>query len=448
MSNYFTTAIILLGGEGKRFNHPMPKQFHHLSGKKIYLYTLESFLRNNYIDAVVLVVPQDFHSLVKNDLASYSAKPVMITEGKNSRQLSSYAGLKACPALTTHVVIHDGVRPFVSEKMIEQNVILARNYDACDTCIPSHDTIVHSKDHKTISAIPPRSLYLRGQTPQSFKMSTILQAHQKAQEAGIFDATDDCQLLHRLGKTVYITEGSDENIKITTEYDLLLAEQILRLRSTQKSLHGNICLKNKVFVVTGALGGIGSAIVNALRTQGAICIELSKSPLSPIDLSNPSQTASAYKKIFEQHKFVDGLINATGYLVLSNLENLDDKNIEDLVKNNFLSMVYSCKYCRIKPGGHILNFSSSSYTRGRAQYIIYSAMKAAIVNFTQGLALERPELNVNCIVPARTNTPLRTKNFPGEDVSLLLDSSNIAEKVIQILRCENLTGMTVEIKKK
>lgn len=448
MSYYFTTAIILLGGEGKRFNHPLPKQFHNLSGKKIYLYTLETFLHQKDIDAVVLVVHPDFQKLVTQEIAAYSSKPIFLADSKQTRQLSSYSGLKACPASTTHVIIHDGVRPFVTKTILEDNIALVQRYDACDTCIASYDTIVHTKDLKTLHEIPPRSEYLRGQTPQSFKLPMIMQAHQKAQEAGLIEATDDCQLVHRLGKPIYIAQGSDENIKITTEYDLLLAEQILRLRLTQQNLRATRSLEKKVFVITGASGGIGSAIVQALKNQGALCVELSKSGPRAIDLSDPRQTQFIFKEIYDTYNQVDGLINVAGFLTIAELDRLSDEVIKELVDSNFLSTVYACKYCSIRDMGHIINFSSSSYTRGRSKYIIYSAMKAAVVNFTQGLSQEKPGLNINCIVPSRTNTPMRTKNFPEENTEELLESSVIAEEVIKILKCDHLTGLTVEIKKK
>ncbi len=447
MSTY-TTAILLLGGEGKRFNHCLPKQFHRLSGKKIYLYALETFLFCASIDAIILVVHPQFYSDVLSDIAPYKQKLLLLAKGEASRQLSCFSGLKACPKATTHVIIHDGVRPFITVKIIEENIHLAKRYNSCDTCTASYDTIVHSKDQHLIHTIPHRSEYLRGQTPQSFKLSLLLQAHKQAQKDGIWDATDDCQLVLRLKKPVMIARGSDENIKITTEYDLLLAEQILRLQLTQQPLEATQMLDKKVFVVTGASGGIGSAIVKALQSQGATCVELSKSGPLSIDLSQPKLTKKTFENIFQTYQEVDGLINAAGYLALSDLKDLEDATIQELVNSNFLSMVYSCKYCPIKKGGHILNFSSSSYTRGRPHYILYSAMKAAVVNFTQGLALERPELNINCIAPSRTNTPMRTKNFSNEDISQLLDSSTIAEEVIKILKCEKLTGLTVEIKKK
>jgi 2-C-methyl-D-erythritol 4-phosphate cytidylyltransferase len=444
----YTTAILLLGGEGKRFNHSLPKQFHRLSGKKIYLYALEAFLSCAYIDAIILVVHPQFQKDVLSDITPYQHKLLLLAEGKASRQLSCFSGLKACPKATTHVIIHDGVRPFVTVKIIEENIYLAKSYGACDTCTASYDTIVHSKDQYLIHSIPPRSEYLRGQTPQSFELSLLLQAHKQAQKEGVLDATDDCQLVLRLEKPVMIAQGSDENIKITTEYDLLLAEQILRLQMMQQPLEATQKLENKVYVVTGASGGIGSAIVQALQKQGATCIELSKSGPLSIDLSQPELTKKTFANILHTYQHVDGLINAAGYLALADLKDLSDATIQELINSNFLSMVYSCKYCPIKKGGHILNFSSSSYTRGRPHYILYSAMKAAVVNFTQGLALERPEYNINCIAPSRTLTPMRTKNFPYENSAELLDSSVIAEEVVRILKCESLTGLTVEIKKK
>lgn len=441
----FTTAILLCAGEGKRFNHPLPKQFHRLSGKKIYLYALETFLASPCIHAIVIVAPSAFHQDILDDLRAHQNKPIILASGKSSRQLSTLSGLKACPENTTHVLVHDGVRPFVTHAIIEENILLAKQHGSCDTCIPSYDTIVHSADQAFISTIPQRSMYLRGQTPQTFSYELLLRAHQEAQQASIIEATDDCQLVLRLSRSIPIAQGCDENIKITTEYDLLLAEQILRLKLMRPPELIQESILNKRYVIVGANGGIGSALIRALTNKGALCIPLTKKDCNN---SNPHQIKTVFETLFNTYGPLDGLINVAGCLTRAPLSILSEKDIQQHIDSNFLAMVLACKYCQLKHNAHIVNFSSSSYTRGRPTYIMYSAMKSAVVNFTQGLAMERPDLNINCIVPSRTHTSMREKNFPGEDINELLDKETVADEVVKILGSIKMTGMTVEIKKK
>ena len=447
LSNYIC-GIILCSGQGKRFNHPVPKQYHLLSGKKIYLHTIEKFLESPKIDAVVVVVHPMFIDVIKEELKGYREKKIIITSGDETRQGSCYLGLLACPKETTHVVIHDGVRPFIDLSIIDENIELAINFGACDTCIASHDTLVHTINRDLIDSIPPRSEFLRGQTPQSFSYSLILKAHENAKRLSILDATDDCQLVLKLNHKVKVAKGSDRNIKITTEYDLLLAEQLLRLSKFSTSPLPNHSLKNKIFVLTGSSGTIGSRIKNDLLNQGAIVIGISKSQEIRCDLSNPKETQKVFDKIFTEFGAVDGLINCAGTLETGLLENLSISSIDNQIRSNFYATIYSCKFCKIKQEGHIINFSSSSYTRGRKNYLIYSSMKAAIVNFTQGLALERPSQNINCMIPSRTHSNMRSKNFPNEDPHWLLDSKEISCEVLNVLCRVNFSGNLIDIKKK
>jgi len=433
----FITAILLMGGEGKRLQSTTPKQLHRLSGKKIYLHTLERFVQTQLFQEILLVCHESCLEEVKKE-----TQGVRVVLGGATRQESSYLGLLACDPRTTFVVIHDAVRPFVSETIVRANVEKVQRFHAVDTCIPSADTIVHSKEGSAITSIPKRSEYLRGQTPQSFSYPLILEAHQHARKQRIFDASDDCSLVLNLGKSVHIVEGEEHNIKITTELDLFLAEQLFRVlqsRAPQALLKD---LKGKRIAITGGSGGIGQAIADLLKEEGAIPLLLSRSsPSYPVDLTSPEQTASIFEKIGP----IDGLINSIGLFKRSMLEHLTFAEIDALIRTNLTSVIYSCKCAHIHPGGHIINIASSSYTRGRKEYAIYSSAKAAVVNFTQGLADERPELCIHALVPPRTATPMRSLHFPEDPPSTLLDPKDVAKTTLSLLKQPNVTGCIVPV---
>src|SRR5690606_27073266 len=135
--------------------------------------------------------------------------------------------------------IHDAVRPFVSERILQENLIALEEHDAVDTCIPCTDTIVYAPNSKQITSIPVRAHYLRGQTPQSFSYKLIRKAHELAKEQNISNVSDDCQLVLRLGNSVHVVEGEESNLKITSELDLFLAQQYLRLEKKTCLPKGN-----------------------------------------------------------------------------------------------------------------------------------------------------------------------------------------------------------------
>ncbi len=445
MLNQEHKAILLIGGTGLRFGSDTPKQFHRLAGKKVYIHTLETFLRTKLFKEIVVVCPQKWVPQVKEELAPYPS--LLIVEGGATRQASSYRGLLACGKNTDIVVIHDGVRPFVSEEIIKENVAKAIEYGAVDTCIPSADTLVHSIDSQKIDVIPKRADYLRGQTPQSFRYPLILDAHQQAKET---NSSDDCSLVLRSGHPVHVVMGSEENIKITSELDLLLAEQILRLRHFPLSmLNEQGMLKGKRYAVTGGMGGIGKTICDLLKHEGAQAIALSRSaPVYPVDLTSHEQTQAVFTRIHEEHGMLDGLINSVGILKTNQLEHSSPEEIECLIATNLTGVIYSCKSARLKPGAHIINIASSSYARGRKNFAVYSCAKAAVVNFTQGLAEERPDLCINALIPQRTHTTMRLNNFPDEDPSSLLDPHDVAVEALRLLKQSSLTGTLIEVKKK
>lgn len=434
-------ALLLMGGEGKRFGTETPKQFLNLSGKKVYFHTLETFLTFDIFEEILLVCHPEWVSAVQEEV---NFPRVRVVEGGYTRQDSTYRGLLACGLKTDFVVIHDAVRPFISKEIIQQNIEALQTHSAVDTCIPSADTIVHAESFDTITSIPKRSEYLRGQTPQSFSYPLLLEAHEKAKDQ---NASDDCSLVLKLGHPVHIVPGSSDNIKITSELDLFLAEQLMRLRHNTFSGTGT-ALKGKTYAITGGTGGIGSSLAEFLKREGAKTLILSKSsPDYPVDLTDFTEVTETFKTLYKNHGPLDGLINCVGHLSLKPFQSLTSDEIDHVIQTNLHSLLYSCRCAKIKEGGHIINLSSSAFSRGRKEYTVYSATKAAIVNFTQGLAEEHPELRINVVVPQRTNTPMRRHNFPEEDPSTLLSSQDVAQEILKVLRSDHTTGTILEIRK-
>lgn len=213
-------GILLMGGDGRRFGSDLPKQFHLLGGKKVYLHTLEIFLESGLFDEVVLVCHPEWVEEVGKEAG------VRVVAGGKTRQESSYRGICELDGMDL-ILLHDAVRPFVTREILEENLRAAEEAGAADTCIPSADTLVHAPGGREIKGIPQREEYLRGQTPQTFRTSWIREAHEKALEEGFLNASDDCRLVLRLGKPVQVVQGDERNMKITSALDLWIAEQIL-----------------------------------------------------------------------------------------------------------------------------------------------------------------------------------------------------------------------------
>ncbi len=212
-------ALLLMAGIGTRLGSPLPKQFHLLGPQKIYLHTLAIFLKSEIFNEIILVCHPDWMEEVKSEIPDDSK--IRVIPGGPTRQASSLLGLQACHRATQFVMIHDAVRPFISQEILECNREAVFKHRAVDTCIPSADTIVHSEDGEFITSIPQRKAYLRGQTPQTFDYQLICEAHRKTRQTA---STDDCSLVLELGHLVAIVRGEEKNIKITTEDDVELAK--------------------------------------------------------------------------------------------------------------------------------------------------------------------------------------------------------------------------------
>ncbi|MBS9767479.1 MAG: 2-C-methyl-D-erythritol 4-phosphate cytidylyltransferase [Flavobacteriaceae bacterium] len=219
-----TVAIILAGGLGLRMGGDTPKQFLEINGKPILIHSLEAFQNHSLIDEIILVVNAQFRKEFEQLLAKYSfSKLVSITEGGKERSDSSKNALKfIAPNTTTKVLIHDAVRPFVSEGIITNVVQKLDEYQAVNVAISATDTILVANAQHEIMQMPPRQSIFLAQTPQGFHAVTIHDAYKKASQDKDFTATDDCGVVHRYLSNIPIgiVEGEIANKKITFSTDL------------------------------------------------------------------------------------------------------------------------------------------------------------------------------------------------------------------------------------
>lgn len=220
------SAIVLAGGKGKRMGLDISKQFVELKGKPILYYTLKKFIDNKYIDEIILVLSKDeIEYCTEEILKKYSLKVDLIVEGGMERQDSVYNALTRIKK-TDIVLIHDGARPFVTDRIIEEGIEYAKHYGAAAPGVMPKDTI-KVKDLKSFSVdTPERSSLVAIQTPQVFKYQEILKCHENIKRDGI-TVTDDTMVVELYDNKVYLYEGEYTNIKITTPEDLILAERLV-----------------------------------------------------------------------------------------------------------------------------------------------------------------------------------------------------------------------------
>jgi len=221
-------AVIVAAGRGKRMGTEESKQYLQLGSKPIIVHTLENFQAMAFINEIVLVVGEDDMARVHSWCQQYGfSKVKTIIAGGAERQHSVHAGLKAIT--TEWVMVHDGVRPFVSEQAVARCCASAERHLAAVLAVPVKDTIKQVNAEGVITATPDRKSLWAIQTPQAFRHELVLKAHEAAERAGML-GTDDASVVEWNGVNVVVAEGEYTNIKITTPEDLPWAELLLKQR--------------------------------------------------------------------------------------------------------------------------------------------------------------------------------------------------------------------------
>ncbi len=447
-------AVVLSGGVGSRLGLGTPKQFFKVAGKTVLEHTLDAFEQNAYVSEICIVSNPYFLSDVETLVLRGGYKKVKkILKGGKERYDSSLSAIRAYEGQDVNLLFHDAVRPLVSQRIIDDVCVALEHHEAIDVVLPAVDTIIEAESNY-ISNIPERARLRRGQTPQAFHLSVIAEAYRRALQDEKLSVTDDCGVVVRYMPEipVFLVRGEESNMKLTYKEDTYLLDKLFQLHSTTapQTIPDNKAFTGKVAVVFGGSYGIGKTLCQMLTATGAEVVSLSRSTTST-DVGKREDVAKALAEAAQHYGRIDYCIVAAGVLHKEPLISMDYATIVSDVETNLLGTIHVAleahPYLQ-QTHGKLLFFTSSSYTRGRAFYSIYSSTKAAIVNFCQAIAAEwEPDgIAVNCINPERTNTPMRRSNFGIEPPETLLTPEAVATAAINTL-LGTYTGQVIDVKR-
>ena len=447
-------AVILAGGVGSRLDSSHPKQFFKVAGKTVIEHTIEVFERNSLIDEIAVVINPAYSTTIEEIVLKNGWRKVRkILKGGAERYHSSMAAIEAYAGCQdVNLIFHDAVRPLITDRIIHDTIQALDTYNAVDVAVPAVDTII-SVHGDYIDAIPDRSKLRRGQTPQGFKLETIQEAYKCALLDPDFKSTDDCGVVLKYlpNEKIYVVRGEESNMKLTYKEDSYLLDKLFQLHSfsLQEQEDAFNKLQDKVLVIFGGSYGIGAEMAAIAKKHGAKVHCFSRS-LNGVDIASLEDVRMSLQNVAAEEQRIDYVVNTAALLIREPLNNMTYADVCKVVNVNYLGMVNvaleSFPYLKSSKGT-LLFYTSSSYTRGRAFYSLYSSTKAAVVNFVQAISQEWESngVRVNCINPERTKTPMRVRNFGIEDDATLLKAETVAIESLKTL-LSDFTGQVIDVK--
>lgn len=224
-------AMLLAGGSGNRMHQDIPKQFLTVNEKPVIIYTLEAFQKHPAIDGIIVVCIEGWEQVLWAYVRQFNLdKVISIVRGGDCGQNSIYRGLKE---IRNHygtddiVLIHDAIRPMVSEEIISDCISKTMEYGSAIACIPCAEAMLVTENQEVSSRIFNRDHLKRTQTPQGFKVGELLDIHERALASGNTNSTASCTLMIEMGKEVHFSKGSEKNIKLTTVEDIDIFKALL-----------------------------------------------------------------------------------------------------------------------------------------------------------------------------------------------------------------------------
>ena len=234
-------AMIFAGGRGVRMGSGIPKQFLEIHGKPVLVHTLELFQEHDMIDKIYISVLEDYIGKTQKLVDRYGLdKVVSIIPGGATAQDSIYNVLKDAEKENdgdSIVLLHDGVRPFVSYDTIKQNIESVQKYGSAITCTACYETILLSKSGEKVDSVPYRKDTFAAQAPQSFRLKDIIAAHDevRAINPSYENMVDACPIMTTLGKEVHMISGNRGNIKVTTPEDVYMFRALLNYKENEQT---------------------------------------------------------------------------------------------------------------------------------------------------------------------------------------------------------------------
>ena len=444
-------AIILTSGTGQRSGLNVPKQFIKIAGKTVFEHTIDVFEKNTNIDEIIVVAHSNYIDYIEEIIKKNKyAKIKKVLSGGQTRRESSKIGITSIEYENARVLIHDAVRPFLYSEIIDDCINALKTYKAVDVAIDSADTLIKINDKNIITDIPDRNLFKRGQTPQGFDLKTIKKAHELADQDKDINVTDDCALVLKFGLSdIYVVKGNNFNHKITYPIDVAVADKLFQIKSINSINKDLTGLSGKIIAVFGATKGIGAAVKTLAEKNNAKVYGFSRS--TNTNIKSLTDVEAALKDIYIKEHKIDYIVNTAGILNMGVINTRKYNEIIEEIQINYLGCINialaSYKYLK-ETKGNLIFYTSSSYTRGRALYSIYSSTKAAVVNLTQAIAeeWENDNIRVNVINPERTATPMRYANFGKEPEETLLSAQKVAEETLKAL-LSDYTGQVIDVRK-
>ncbi|TQK73176.1 bifunctional cytidylyltransferase/SDR family oxidoreductase [Nocardioides sp. SLBN-35] len=455
-------AVLLAGGVGSRVGLDIPKQLIKVAGKTLLEHTLLALHDHADVDEVVVMMTPG-HTDAVRDITRGGAYPKVtaILEGGETRNDTTQRAIDHLAGTgdvaETRILLHDAVRPLVTPRIIGECFTALERYPAVDVAIPSADTIIEVATDDTIRSIPPRASLRRGQTPQAFRLDVLARAYEIAAGDPDFTATDDCSVVLKYlpDEPIIVVHGDDRNMKVTEPIDVYIADKLFQLTGidlprAKDDAGYRAALEGRTMVVFGGSYGIGADIAELAQSYGATVLTFSRSTTNT-DVGRRSDVAAAAKEAIAKAGTIDFVVNTAGVLPRGELLETTEETVYAATEINYLGPIFIAQefYPHLAASqGSLLLFTSSSYTRGRSGYSLYSSAKAATVNLTQALADEWADagVRVNCINPERTATPMRTKAFGQEAPGTLLGSQTVARTSVDVLISDQ-SGHVYDVRK-